>query len=221
MIGKHLFLLILLSVSSASLANKIETTFIQAGLVDIKTIDPTIQVDLVNASPDKNFFNKDFYEGLNKAYLRKNIAIKLSKAQSILKQEHPSYALLVLDAARPRSVSRAMYETMKGTRFEKYVAHPGKGSMHNYGIAVDITLVDNKGQLLDMGPTPFYSSHTKIYWQFFLKKAGMGLSTQQKKNRALLKRVMLQAGFYPLAHEWWHFNGMKKARARKTYAIIE
>ena len=214
-------MLICLSLPCALLANEIEKKFIKAGLIDVNTIDSSIQVDLVNSDQNKNFFEENFYGGLNKAYLRKEIAVKLSNAQSILKKEQPDYSLQVLDAARPRSVSRAMYEKMKGTRFEKYVANPVKGSMHNYGIAVDITIVDVNGNKLDMGPGPFYTSHATIYWNYFLKKMGFGISTEQQHNRDLLKRVMLKAGFYPLAHEWWHFNGMKKADARNTYSIIE
>jgi D-alanyl-D-alanine dipeptidase len=208
-------------ISSNLLANSIERKFLDAGLIDVNTIDSSIKVDLVNSDPKKNFFEADFYAGLNKAYLRRSIAVMLSKAQGILKQAQPTYSLQVLDATRPRSVSRAMYNKMKGTGFERYVANPDKGSMHNYGIAVDITIIDESGNKLDMGPSPFYTSHAKIYWQYFLKKIGMGLTVDQQKNRDLLKHVMVKAGFYPLSHEWWHFNGMKKKDARSTYSIIE
>jgi D-alanyl-D-alanine dipeptidase len=203
------------------LANDIENKFLEAGLIDVNMIDSSIKVDLVNSDSEKNFFEEDFYKGLNKAYLRKDIAVLLSKAQEILKKKKPTHSLQVLDAARPRSVSRAMYEKMKGTPFERYVANPNKGSMHNYGIAVDITIVDKSGNKLDMGPSPFYSSHSKIYWQYFLKKVGIDISTEQQRNRDLLKQVMIKAGFYPLSHEWWHFNGMRKGDARSTYSIIE
>jgi D-alanyl-D-alanine dipeptidase len=218
---KLLLLVVFLSVSGSLLANEIEKKFIKAGLIDVNTIDRSILVDLVNSDRDKNIFEENFYAGLNKAYLRKEIIVKLSKAQSALKMEHSGYSLQVLDAARPRSVSRAMYEKMKDTRFEKYVANPTKGSMHNYGIAVDITIVDESGNKLDMGPSPFYSSHATIYWNYFLKKIGFSLSEEQQSNRDLLRRVMLKAGFRPLAHEWWHFNGMEKDDARSTYSIIE
>ena len=214
-------LLLCLLYTGGLWANDVEDTFRAAGLVDIATIDSSIQVDLVNSHPDKNFFQKDFYGGLNKAFLRKRVAEKLSNAQRLLKKEKPSFSLQVLDAARPRSVSRSMYETMKGTRFERYVANPNKGSMHNYGIAVDLTIVDQNGEKLDMGPSPFYKSHAAIYWQYFLKKMGFEISSEQKRNRELLKRVMVDAGFYPLSFEWWHFNGMKKSDARNTYSIIE
>lgn len=216
-----LILTITLLISSGVQANDVEKTFLKAGLIDVNHIDGSIRVDLVNSDSEKNFFEEDFYKGLNKAYLRKEVAVKLSKAQLILKKEKPNYSLQVLDAARPRSVSRDMYEKMKGTRFERYVANPNKGSMHNYGIAVDITIVDENGNKLDMGPSPFYSSHAEIYWQYFLKRVGFDISTEQKENRALLRRVMSKAGFYPLLYEWWHFNGMRKEDARNTFSIIE
>ena len=218
---KLLFFIACLTIPSVLLANEIEQKFLKAGLIDVNTIDTSIKVDLVNSDQDKNFFEENFYGGLDKAYLRKAIAVKLSKAQSILKNVRPGYSLQVLDAARPRSVSRAMYEKMKGTKFEKYVANPKKGSMHNYGIAVDITIIDDKGNRLDMGPSPFYSSHATIYWNYFLKKMGFGISSEQQKNRDLLKHVMLKAGFHSLAYEWWHFNGMEKSNARSAYSIIE
>jgi D-alanyl-D-alanine dipeptidase len=218
---KIFILIACLLCSSGSAANDIEKRFLEAGLVDVNRIDSTINVDLVNSDPAKNFFGENFYNGLSKAYLRKNVALMLSNAQRILKKKKPTYSLQVLDAARPRLVSRAMYEKMKGTPFERYVANPNKGSMHNYGIAVDITIVDESGNKLDMGPSPFYSSHARIYWQYLLKKVGFDASFAQQQNRDLLKRVMLKAGFYPLPHEWWHFNAMKKTDARSKYSIIE
>lgn len=217
------FLLILTSalfISASEHLNKIEQKFIKAGLIDVHTIDSTIKVDLVNAHKRKNYFREDFYDGLNKAYLNREVAKKLSKAQKILKKKHPEYSLLILDAARPRSVSRKMYNKMKGTKFEKYVANPKKGSMHNYGIAVDITMVKGKKEL-DMGFSPFRKGRIELLWIFLLKKMGKKLNKTQKSNRVLLKRTMLKAGFYPLSFEWWHFNGMKKDVARRTLKIIE
>jgi D-alanyl-D-alanine dipeptidase len=211
-----------LSLSNAGAqTNGIEGKFIKAGLVDIKTIDRSIQVDLVNSDPKKNYFRENYYNGLNKAYLRKEVALKLSNAQKILKANHPNLYLLILDAARPRSVSKKMYEKMKGTKFEKYVANPAKGSMHNYGIAVDLTIVDERGKELDMGFSPFRKSTLEIYWQFVKMKMGVKLNKQQKQNRKILSDTMKQAGFLPLSFEWWHFNGMPKDQARQKYQIIE
>ena len=95
-----------LFVGSIAQANEIENKFVGAGLVDVRSIDNTIQVDLVNSDPKKNYFRENYYNGLNKAYLRKEVAIKLAKAQKILKQDQLKFSLLILDAARPRSVSK-------------------------------------------------------------------------------------------------------------------
>ena len=210
-----------LSVGNKAQANAIEKRFIDAGLVDVSIIDDTIQVDLVNSDPKKNYFRENYYSGLNKAYLRREIAIKLSNAQRFLKTNHPKFSLLILDAARPRSVSIKMYEKMKGTKFEKYVANPKKGSMHNYGIAVDITIVNKNGKELDMGFSPFRKSTLELYWQFAKIKIGFKLNKEQAENRKLLSDTMKKAGFLPLSFGWWHFNGMPKHQARRKHRIIE
>lgn len=211
---------IVLCLSHLIYSSTIEQKFKDAGLKDINSIDSTIEVDLVNSDKRKNFFREDFYRGLQTAYLQKNVIIKLSEAQKILKKIDTSYSLLILDAARPRSVSQKMYDKMKGTKFEKFVAHPSKGSMHNYGIAVDITITKN-GKEIDMGYSPFRKNTLALYWQFLKKKLGKKLTKKQQDNRDLLSSVMKKAGFYPLSFEWWHFNGMKKSDARKKYKIIE
>ena len=210
-----------LNIGNIAHANAIEKKFINAGLVDVNSIDNTIQVDLVNSDPKKNYFRENYYNGLNKAYLRKEVATMLSNAQKILKTNHPKFSLLILDAARPRSVSKMMYEKMQGTKFEKYVANPKKGSMHNYGIAVDITIVDEKNKELDMGFSPFRKNTLELYWQFAKMKMGFKLSMDQTENRKLLSDTMKKAGFIPLSFEWWHFNGMSKDQARRRYKIIE
>jgi zinc D-Ala-D-Ala dipeptidase len=211
----------LVFISSANInANEIEKKFIAAGLVDVHTIDPSIKVDLVNSNPDKNYFRENYYAGLNKAYLRKEVALKLSLAQKYLKSEFPEYSILIMDAARTRSVSRLMFEKMKGTKFEKYVANPKNGSMHNYGIAVDVTIVDAAEREIDMGFTPFYKSDLSIFYGYAKLKT-FDLRKAQKKNRELLLYIMKKAGFFPLSYEWWHFNGMPKDEARKLYKIID
>lgn len=204
-----------------SFANDIENKFIKAGLVDVQTIDKTIQVDLVNSDPEKNYFGENYYKGLKTAYLQKEVAIKLSNAQKILQSKKPGYSLLIYDAARPRSVSKLMYKKMKGTVVEKYVANPEKGSMHNFGIAVDITIVNETGKELDMGFNPFRKSLYEIMWAYAKMKAGLKLSLEQNKNRKLLAEIMKEAGFIPLSYEWWHFNGMPKDEARKRFKIVE
>jgi D-alanyl-D-alanine dipeptidase len=201
-------------------ANETEKKFVAAGLVNIHTVDKSIRVDLVNSDPEKNYFRENYYNGLNKAYLRVEVAKKLLLAQQYLNSQFPDHSILIMDAARPRSVSQLMYNKMKGTKFEKFVANPNKGSMHNYGIAVDVTIVDENGKEVDMGFTPFYKGNLSIYWGYAKLKV-LDLSEAQKQNRQLLSNIMKKAGFIPLSYEWWHFNGMPKDEARKRYQIIE
>ena len=126
-----------------------------------------------------------------------------------------------MDAARPNSVSKLMYDDVKGTVFEKYVAKPNSGSMHNFGAAVDIAIVDKNNEIIEMGLIPFYKSRTKIKLTYLWSKIkSKKLSKEAIKNRKLLKDVMLEAGFYPLSFEWWHFNGYKKSYIRKNYKMI-
>lgn len=221
LLSRILFIGFFLFFNEISSADTIEVKFIQAGLVDVNRIDRTIQVDLVHSDPKKNYFRENFYDGLTKAYVRKEVALKLSAAQKKLRKKFPEYSLLILDAARPRSVSRRMHEQLKGTAFEKFVANPDNGSMHNFGIAVDITIVDTSDHELDMGFSPFRKSTFELYWLYVKKKLGFSLSNQQRKNRKLLTDTMVSAGFLPLSYEWWHFIGMPKSEARRKYKIIE
>ena len=197
----------------------LEAKFQAAGLIDIHTVDPTIRVRLVNADAGDNFFGEDFYDGLQTAYLQPAVAKRLSAAQAELKKRCSDCSLLVMDAARPVAVSKAMWDEMQGSRFEKYVANPAKGSMHNFGAAVDVTIVDGEETLLDMGFIPFYKRKLGIAIAFAAHKRS-GLTEAQRKNRRLLKQIMASAGFTPLAHEWWHFNGFAKPVIRRRYSPI-
>ena len=72
-----------------------------------------------------------------------------------------------------------------------------------------------------MGYSPFFKSKYGIYWAYAKKKLGFDLTEKQRHNRSILAEAMTEAGFIPLSFEWWHFNGMPKDQARKTYRIIE
>ena len=211
---------VLMAFSPLAAEYAVEQRFIDAGLVNIDSIDESIQIDLVNANAKHNIFRQDFYQGLTRAYLQEEVAHQLAQAQGNLKKRHPDYSLLIMDAARPRSVSRDMYEMLRDTQFSHYVAHPDSGSMHNYGVAVDVTIVNNDGEQLDMGFIPFYKNRIAVYASYMLLKA-RGLTDQQRQNRQLLKEIMTEAGFIPLSHEWWHFDGIHKDIARQRFDIIE
>ena len=209
------------SCSKESGINQIEQKFLAEGLIDVQKYDENIKVDLVNSDSNRNFFGKDFYDGLKRCYVRKELAVKLSGASKILKGINKSYFLMVYDGARPRSVSQQMFDQLKNTPLKKYVADPKFGSMHNYGAAVDVVIVDEKEMEIDMGLNPFRKNKLQLVKLLYDMKAKKNLTEEQNKNRNLLRNVMTKAGFYPIEIEWWHFEIERKEIIRKKFRIIE
>ncbi len=201
-------------------AEAIERKFLEHGLVDAGTLSPIIRVELKYSSPD-NFMGEAVYGSLDRCWLRKEAAVKLARAAGILRSYHPEYRLCVLDAARPRSVQRRMYALVKGTPMQPYVANPAGVSMHNFGLAVDITIVDGDGVRLDMGTPPdFFGELAQPRLEEKFLREGR-LTPAQVANRRLLRDVMTAAGFLPLSIEWWHFNALDRRELNGVYPIIE
>jgi D-alanyl-D-alanine dipeptidase len=197
-----------------------ETRLMQSGLIDVQRMDSTIRVELKYAGT-KNFMATDVYGELRDCFLQHAAAEKLVQASRFLKEQHPDLSLLVVDGLRPRHVQRRMWKIVQGTAMQNYVANPRGGSMHNYGCAVDITLVDKSGNRLDMG-TPV--DHFGPLAQPRLEKTYFNngqLTKEQIANRRILRDAMVAAGFQPLAIEWWHFNAFDKKIVRQRYTIIE
>lgn len=129
----------------------LDEVLVREGYVDVKAVDPEIIVELMYARED-NFTGKVMYTTLTRAFLHPAAAKALKKAQDELKSINPGLTLKVCDAARPMSVQRIMYEAVRGTSKARYVSNPANGGgLHNYGLAVDITIVDSEGKELDMG----------------------------------------------------------------------
>ncbi|WP_428655597.1 M15 family metallopeptidase [Runella sp.] len=200
-----------------------ERKFIDRGLVDIQKLDPTIKVDLKYSTTD-NFIKEDVYGDLERAYLQPMAAEKLAKANKFLKQEKPGYTLLVYDGARPRSVTKIFWARMSHlpyNRREDFVADPAKGSIHNFGCAVDLTIADEKGRALDMGTIfDFFGELAEPRREAAMRKAGK-LTAQQLENRKLLRRVMKKSGYTSIETEWWHYNAMSRENAKAKYGFIE
>lgn len=164
------------------------------GLIELKTIVPNIRYDLKYASSN-NFTSVRLYPtNIVYTFLRKEPAEALSKIAKEL--ETKGLGILVWDAYRPYHVTVKFWELIKD---ERYVANPSKGSGHNRGIAIDMTLYDLKtGALLNM-PTSFDD---------FSEKAHHGadnISSTQKDNRELLRNIMEKHGFLKFQTEWWHY----------------
>ena len=192
-----------------------------AGMVDVYEMDSTIMVNLMYSHPD-NFTGVVLYHNLNRAYLHPVAAKALVKASEELRRLHPGYRLLIKDAARPMSTQRRMYEVVQGTPQAPYVSNPKNGGgLHNYGLAVDITIADECGNELPMGtPVDHLGNEANIDQEEFLVKSGV-ISETERQNRLLLRRVMKFAGFTPLKSEWWHFNFVSRATAKAKYKRLD
>lgn len=164
-------------------------------MVELKGRIPSIIYDLRYAS-ENNFMQRLMYPaGTNIAFLRRPAADSLQKVQEALKED--GLGLKIFDAYRPYSVSKLFWELVKD---ERYVANPAKGSNHNRGTAIDLTLVDlQSGQELDMG-TGFDNFSDTAHHGF------KHLPQQALYNREKLKTLMSKFGFTPLSTEWWHYT---------------
>lgn len=199
-----------------------EQNFVRLGLVNIHEMDTNIRVVLMYNS-DKNFIGKSFYRGLNQCYLPCEVATKLNNAQKLLKQQYPFYNLIVFDATRPLHIQQLMWDSLKLHPLVKYdyLARPDELSLHNYGAAVDISIINENGVLLDMGtPFDFFGDLARPIMEAQLYNEGK-LSKTAYCNRLLLRRIMVQSGFYPITSEWWHFNACSKKYAALNYVIIK
>ena len=181
---------------------------------------PHVVISLKYATKD-NFMGINMYGPFKKAFLHKDAASKFRKAIELLENEKPGWSFIVFDALRPRSVQWIMWNRVKGTPQQKYVADASKGSNHNFGMALDIGLLDEKGNLVDMG-TPFdsFSKAAEPQLEEQMLKEGK-LTKQQVENRLVLRRAMTGAGFLQLSHEWWHYNALPEPEVRKNYTIVE
>lgn len=190
------------------------------GLVNLAEQDSSLVIKLMYAQKD-NFTGEILYDNLTEAYLHPDAAHALIRAQQTLKQLHPTYSLIVYDAARPMSVQRKMWNVVKGTSKYMYVSNPNRGGgLHNYGLAVDISIVDDTGQALPMGTeVDHMSDASHITQEGELVRSGK-ISETERQNRMLLRRVMKEAGFRPLPSEWWHFNYCSRDEARRRYKVI-
>ena len=164
----------------------------QSDFVRLKDLSADFVYELKYATPD-NFLKQAVYD-CGECYLRKSTAEALVKANEAFKQL--GYRIKLFDCYRPLSVQKKMWKILPGTH---YVANPAKGSKHNRGAAVDLTLVDAQGKELNMG-TPF---------DFFGKEAHHTYTQYSKEvleNRKLLKETLDKFNFKSIYSEWWHYE---------------
>ena len=178
-----------------------------------------IRVDLRYAGSG-NFVGRDLYTPLDCAWLHRDAADRLEAASSRLAAARPDLSLLVLDALRPQRVQERMWKALEGTNLTQYLAHPVRGSIHSFGMAVDVTLVDANGRELDMG-TPFDDlterSHPVLEHELVAKGE---LVQAHVDNRTILRDAMIGSGWLGITREWWHFDGGDREAIRAGYLRI-
>lgn len=160
--------------------------------VNIKAFSKDFVYDMKYATND-NFLKEKVYN-CGECLLRLKTVNAIIKANTVFIKK--GYRIKFFDCYRPLDIQKKMWSIVSNP---KYVADPAKGSIHNRGGAVDITLVDLAGNEVDMGTT----------FDFFGEKAShnyMMLSKEVIESRKLLKKIMEGAGFVSFDSEWWHYN---------------
>jgi len=181
---------------------------------------PGVIADLRYATAN-NFTGAILDGALARALLHKDAAAKLFRAADALRDLEPTHRLLIYDALRPRSVQWLLWNHVRGTAQEPYVAEPRRGSIHNYGMAVDLTIVDGQGRELDMGSYfDDFSEQAEPRHEQALVRAGK-LTRAQLDHRLQLRHVMEAAGFIQMPHEWWHYDATTRAQVEAAYRIVE
>ena len=152
-----------------------------------------IVLDLRYAS-ENNFTKKQIYP-CGRCFLRPELASRIKTMQKEIQNRY-GMRLKLFDCYRPKPAQQKLWDIVPD---EKYVTNPAKGSMHNRGLAVDVTLVDIVGIELDMG-TPF---------DFFGRKAHVNYFNHPEhvlKNRKILRKMMEIHGLKGIQSEWWHYS---------------
>ena len=220
----YIFLLMFVSCKSVDQQGKseMELGLEQLGLQNVAEEIPGIEVYMVYATP-YNFMGRVLYTDLDEAYLVPEAMEKLKKANDILRKRRLDLHLVVYDAARPRTIQEQMWAVVENTDLEDFVANPNKrgGGPHNYGIAVDVTLVDCAGHPLPMGSEyDYFGDRARVDIEPQLFEKGE-ITYRELQNRKLLREIMTEAGWLTITSEWWHFNAMPLAEASQKLTVIK
>lgn len=185
----------MVSCKSQALSAKMEERIIPISdttFVNLKDYSQDFAYDMKYATTD-NFLKAKVYD-CAECFLRLKTVKALIEANKTFARK--GYKIKIFDCYRPLDIQIKMWKIVSNP---EYVADPAKGSIHNRGGAIDITLVDSTGKELEMG-TPF---------DFFGKEASHNyskVSEEVKQNRTVLKTIMINSGFNSFDSEWWHYN---------------
>lgn len=165
-------------------------------LLELIKLDPAIRLDMRYATAN-NFTGRILYDEA-RAFLAAPAAQAIVRASKAAQSD--GYGLTIYDAYRPWHITKKLWDATPVGPKKEYVANPKRGSKHNRGCAVDLTLHDlQTGQLVEM-PTEFDDFSEKAHRDY------MGASAAAIANRARLARYLEAEGFVGLSNEWWHFD---------------
>jgi D-alanyl-D-alanine dipeptidase len=166
-----------------------------ATLVDLVAVDVTLRFDIRYAT-ERNFLGRPVYPAA-RAFLRPGVAEALKGASTALRAQ--GFGLLVFDAYRPLSVTRTFWEELPKEK-RRFVANPARGSMHNRGCAVDVSLYDlATGREMEM-PSAYDETTARAATNY------SGGSPEARARRDLLRSALEARGFRVNRGEWWHFD---------------
>jgi D-alanyl-D-alanine dipeptidase len=190
------------------------------GLVNVKDYAPDMAVQLAYAST-KNLLHTKLYHDFNQAYLQRDAAQKLARAQQYIRHYNPRLSLLVRDAVRPQRVQLQCWKLAQERGLSYLFTPPSRISMHTYGVAVDVSLVDLPTRTeLDFGcavddPGALAAPKRELE----MLRRGL-LRRDQYANRVLLRQAMKHAGFHSIGNEWWHFEACTREEAERRYKAV-
>lgn len=169
--------------------------FRKTELVELVKLDPSFKLDILYAT-ENNFLSAPVYSQA-RAFLQHPAAEALVKVNKALNEK--GYCLLIHDAYRPWYVTKVFWDVTPDSQ-KRFVADPAKGSMHNRGCAVDLTLFDlRKNEMVTM-PSIYDEMSERAYPGY------TGGTEEERRLRDLLRSAMEAEGFKVYEYEWWHFN---------------
>ena len=192
----HLVLLALAGPLLGQMAPPAEPgPFRETDLVELTALDPTIRLDVKYATND-NFVGRPVYREA-RAFLQRPAAEALVRAHRKLGEK--GFGLVVFDGYRPWAVTKAFWDATPDEK-KVFVADPRRGSRHNRGCSVDVTLYDRAtGKTVDMGGAyDEFGPRSYVTWE--------GGTKEQLEKRDLLRGAMEREGFFVYPWEWWHFD---------------
>lgn len=189
------FCLILVVCAYSQSAPPKEENKREADLIELTKLSKTIKLDIRYATAN-NFVGRAVYPEA-RAFLQRPAAEALVRVHKLLKKE--GLGVVIFDGYRPWAITKLFWEVVREDQ-RKYVADPAKGSKHNRGCAVDMSIYDLKtGKEIPMtsGFDEFTERASPDY---------KGGTDEERANRDKLRRLMEAEGFTVNANEWWHFD---------------